>query len=165
MLARCLAVLALAVLAGCAHATLPYKPDPQPSGAHVSAAYQVVGDRLRIEIDTDGRRLEQAWIIKPDGASVGVDAVENPPVVTGPGPSVSVGVGGGTFGGSHGGGFGVGTGVGVGFPVGQGPTRTQGNTIVWFPLAAAGPAPWRLYVKLAGIEPTTFPVGGPTPPP
>jgi hypothetical protein len=126
----------------------------------VSADYQVVGDRLRIEIDTSGHRLEQAWIIKPDGASVAPSAVDNPPVVAAPGPSISVGVGGA----SYGRGVGVGTGVGVGFPIGSGPTRLAGNTIVWFPLAAAGPAPWRLYVKLGDVEPTTFFVGGPSQP-
>ena len=69
MVAR-LSILALVFLAGCAHATLPYAPDPQPRGARVSADSQVIGDRVRIEIDTDGRRLEQSWIIKPDGVSV-----------------------------------------------------------------------------------------------
>src|SRR5258705_13358284 len=152
-------VLVLARLAGCSHATLPYKPDPQPRGARVSAAYQVMGDRLRVELDTDGQRLEQAWIVKPGGASLAPDAVDNAPVVTGPPPSFSVGVGGG----SYGGGIGVGSGVGVGFPIGTGPSRVQGNTIVWFPLAQAGPAPWQLYVKLAGIAPTQFAVGGPLP--
>jgi len=150
-------LLALVVLAGCSHATLPYQPDPQPHGARVSADYQVVGDRLRVEIDTSGRRLEQAWILKPDGTSVAPQTVENPPVVTGAGPSFSIGVGGA----SYGRGVGVGTGVGVGVPLGSGPSRIEGNTIVWFPLASAGPGPWRLYVKLAGVEPTTFPVGGP----
>ena len=72
-------LLALVVLAGCSHATLPYQPDPQPHGARVSADYQVVGDRLRVEIDTSGRRLEQAWILKPDGTSVAPQTVENPP--------------------------------------------------------------------------------------
>jgi hypothetical protein len=153
------ALLVLALLAGCSHATLPYKPDPQPRGARVSAAYQIVADRVRIELDTNGQRLEQAWIMKPGGASLAPDNIENPPVVTGPPPSISVGVGGG----SYGGGIGVGSGVGVGFPIGSGPSRTQGNTIVWFPLTAAGPAPWQLYVKLAGIEPTQFAVGGPLP--
>ena len=154
MLVRWLLV-ALVLVAGCSHATLPYKPDPQPRGARVSAAYQVVGDRLRIELDTSGRSLEQAWLLKPAGGSLAPDAVESPPVVTGPPPSISIGVGGGS------GGFG--TGAGIGFPIGSGPSRTQGNTIVWFPLAPAGPAPWRLYVKLAGIEPTQFAVGGPLP--
>jgi hypothetical protein len=152
-------VLLLALLAGCSHTTLPYKPDPQPHGGRVSAASQVVADRLRIEIDTGGKPLEQAWIITPDGRSVAATAVENPPVVTGPPPSISVGVGGA----SYGRGVGVGTGVGVGVPIGTGPSRLAGNTIVWFPLAAAGAAPWQLYVKLAGIEPTQFSVGGPLP--
>jgi hypothetical protein len=153
-------VLPLLVLAGCSHATLPYAPDPQPRGAKVSADYQVVGDRLRIEIDTSGRRLEQAWIVKPDGASVAPSAVDNPPVVTTPGPSIGIGVGGA----SYGRGIGVGSGLGMGFPVGSGPIVVAGNTIVWFPLAAAGPAPWRLYVKLGDVEPTTFFVGGPPSP-
>lgn len=149
-------VLVALVLAGCSRATLPYAPDPQPRGATISAAYQLVGDRLRIEVDTDGRPLEQAWIIRPDGSSVAVQAIENPPVVTGPGSSVSIGVGGGTFGG---GGIGVGTGVGVGIPVGAPSSRIAGNTVVWFPLAQAGPAPWQLYVKIGGVEPVRFLVG------
>ena len=153
-------VLLLALLAGCSHTTLPYKPDPQPHGGRVSAASQVVGDRLRIEIDTGGKPLEQAWILKPGGTSVAPDNVESPPVVTGPPPSISVGVGGA----SYGRGVGVGSGVGVGVPIGTGPSRTQGNTIVWFPLASAGAAPWQLYVKLAGAEPTQFAVGGALPP-
>ncbi len=152
--------IGLIVLPGCSRATLPYKPDPQPREARISADVHELADRLRVEIDTDGRRLEQAWIIKPDGTSVAADAVENPPVVTGPPPSISVGVGGG----SYGGGIGVGTGVGAGFPIGEGRSRTQGNTTVWFPAAQAGAAPWRLYVKLAGVEATTFFVGGPTTP-
>jgi hypothetical protein len=158
MLARLVLAL-LVIVAGCARATLPYTPAQQPPGARVSAAYQVVDDRLRIEIDTDGRPLEQAWIMKADGPALAPQAVDNPPVVTGPPPSIGVGVGGGTWGG-HGG---VGTGVSVGIPVGAGRSRTAGHTIVWFPLAQAGPAPWPVYVKLAGIEPTTILVGGSQP--
>ena len=45
----------------------------------------------------------------------------------------------------------------------SGSTRTQGNTIVWFPAANAGPVPWRLYVKLAGVEPTELFIGPATP--
>lgn len=159
MQVNALVVIALLALSACSRATLPYKPDVQPRGATVSAATQVVGDRVRIEIDTDGRSLEQAWIIRPDGSTVAATAVENPPVVTGPGPTFGIGMGGA----SYGGGGAVGTGVGMTFPVGQGPSRTQGNTIVWFPSAQAGPGPWRLYVKLSGIEPTTFLVGGALP--
>jgi hypothetical protein len=158
MLARALA-LAVVVLAGCSHATLPYKPDPQPHGARLSADYQVVADRVRIELDTSGHRLEQAWILKPDGASVAPQSVDNPPVVTGPPPTFSIGVGGA----SYGRGVGVGSGVGVGVPVGEGPSRVDGNTVVWFPLASVGPGPWQLYVQVAGAEPTTFTVGSPAP--
>ena len=153
-------VAAVTVLVACARTTLPYKPEIQPSGARLSAAYQVVADRVGIEIDTDGLRLEQAWIVKPDGVAVGPQSIEVPPTVTGPPPTFSIGIGGG----SYGSGVGVGTGLGVGVPVGSGPTRTAGNTFVWFPSASVGPPPWRLYVKLAGTEPTTFTVGGPTPP-
>jgi hypothetical protein len=158
MHARVLIVLGLLAVVGCARATLPYTPDPQPSGARVSAAYQVLGDRVRIEIDTDGRRLEQAWIIKPDGSTVAAQDVELPPVVTGSSPSFSIGIGGAT---SVGRGGAVGSGASVGVPVGEGSSRMAGNTAAWFPLAAAGAMPWRLYVKLAGVEPVTFFVGGP----
>jgi hypothetical protein len=151
--------VALLCLAGCAHAMLPYAPDPQPRGARVSADSAVLGDRVRVEIDTDGHRLEQAWLIKPDGGSVAPETVESAPVVVNPGPSISIGVGGA----SYGRGVGVGSGVGVGVPIGSGSTRTQGNTVVWFPAAPAGPPPWRLYVKLAGVAPTEFTIGGPLP--
>jgi hypothetical protein len=144
----------LVLLAGCARATLPYRPEPQPAGATVSAAYQLVGDQVRIEIDTDGRRLEQVWIVKPDGTALAPRAVELAPVVTGPPSSIGVGVGGGS------GGFG--TGLSIGFPIGAGASRTVSNTIAWFP-PAAGPPPWRLHVKLADTAPATFVVGGPPP--
>jgi hypothetical protein len=159
MRARPLVVLALVALAGCARATLPYKPEPQPRGARVSAAYQIVGDRVRIEIDTDGQPLEQVWILKADGTALAPQTVEIPAMVTGPPPNVGIGIGGGTFGGRGG----VGTGVSVGIPVGGGSSRVEGNTIAWFPLATAGQPPWQLSVKLPGIAPTTFAVGGPPP--
>jgi len=81
--------------------------------------------------------------------------------MSGVGEGVGEGVGLGVWVGVAVGGDDVRTGVGVGVPLGSGPSRIEGNTIVWFPLASAGPGPWRLYVKLAGVEPTTFPVGGP----
>jgi hypothetical protein len=154
------AVLTLALLAGCASATLPYQPVQQPEGARISAAYQVIGDRLRVEIDTDGRRLEEARILRVDGTEVRPDAIDNAPV----GPSgspvgVGIGIGGGSFGTR--GGVGVGTGVSVGIPVGGGPPSVQGTTFAWFSLAQAGPAPWRVYVKAAGVAPTVILVGGP----
>jgi uncharacterized membrane protein YgcG len=154
--------LAALMLGACARATLPYTPEQQPRGARVSAAYRVLGDRLGIEIDTDGRVLEQAWILKPDGASVPPHAVDAPPVVLNPPPTVGVGVGGGGTTGSRGR-VGVGGGIGISFPIGGGSSSTRGTTIAWFPAAPAGPPPWRVYVKLSGTEPTTIVVGAPLP--
>jgi hypothetical protein len=155
---RTLAVLLL-VLAGCAHAALPYTPEQQPAGARLSAGYQLLADRVKIEIDTDGRRLEDIWIVKPDTVAVRAMTIENAPTVTGPGPTLSIGIGGATWGG----GSSVGSGVGVGVPVGSGPTRIEGNTFASFPLDQIGPPPWRLHVKLAGVAPATILVGAPTP--
>jgi hypothetical protein len=160
MLGRGSIVVTVLVLGGCARATLPYTPEQQPLGARVSAAYRIVGDRLGIEIDTDGRLLEQAWILKADGASVPPHAVDAAPVATTPPPTVGVGVGGS---GTTGGRVGVGGGLGLSFPIGGGSSRSQGNSFAWFPLERAGPAPWRVYVKVAGVEPTTIVVGGPAP--
>jgi hypothetical protein len=155
MIRRLLIAAALVSLAGCAARTLPYTPETQPAGARVSAAYQVVGDRLRVEIESDGRRVEEAAIIRTEGAVVRPQAI-----TTDPGPrSGPVGVGVGVGGGTWGGGVGVGTGVSVGIPVGGG--AAIGSTFAYFPLDAAGPAPWRLRVKLAGIEPADILVGGP----
>ena len=148
-------------LTGCAATTLPYTPAQQPSGARVSVAYQLLLDRLRIEIDTGGRRVEEAKILKADGAELRALAIDRAPVTTGSPVGLGIGIGGASFGSR--GGVGVGTGVSVGVPVGGSGSDIQGNTFAWFPLAEAGPAPWRLYVKLAGIEPTVILVGGPLP--
>ena len=152
-------VLAVAVLSllGCASSSLPYKPEVQPKGATISAGYQILADRLRVEIDTDHRRLEDIWIARPDGTAVRAQTIDNAPTVVGPPPSVSVGVGGGTWGGRGG----IGTGVGVGIPVGGGTPRIEGPTFASFPLDQVGPPPWRMHVKLAGVAPTTILVGGP----
>ena len=152
--------LALALLAGCSRAMLPYQPDPQPPGAKISAGYQMLADRLRIELDTDHRRLEDIWIVRSDGQAVRAQSIENAPMVTGPGPTIGIGVGGASIG--RGGG--IGTGVGVGVPVGEGPTRIEGNTFATFPLDQVGPPPWRMHVKIAGLPPTMIVVGGATPP-
>ena len=144
-------------LVGCASRSLPYKPDVQPRGATISAGYQILADRLRLEIETDNRRLEDIWIAKPDGTAIRAQTIDNAPTVVGPPPSVGVGVGGGGYGG--GGVFG--TGVGVGFPVGSGTPRIEGPTFASFPLDQVGPPPWRVHVKLAGVEPTTILIGGP----
>ena len=156
---RALLVVAVIVLVGCSRATLPYRPEPQPQGARISAGYQIVGDRIRIEINTGGRPLEQVWILKPDGSSLGPQDVEAPAVASNPGPSVRFGTAGGVSGHRSA----VATGAGVSFPFGGGSSRAESNTIAWFPLGTAGPPPWQLYVKLIGIVPTTFTVGGPPP--
>jgi hypothetical protein len=162
MMIRWLVAVTLLSLTGCAATTLPYTPAQQPSGARVSAGYQLVADRLRMEIDTGGRRVEEAKILKADGAELRALAIDTaPPVTTGSPVGLGIGIGGGSFGSR--GGVGVGTGMSVGVPVGGSGSDIQGNTFAWFPLAEAGPAPWRLYVKLAGIAPTVILVGGPLP--
>ena len=149
--------LILATAAGCATATLPYTPARQPAGANVSAAYQLAGDRLRIEIDTDHRRLEEALIVKGDGTAVRAQAIEVAASVAASSPvSFGIGVGGGTFG--RGGG--VGTGVGVVVPIGGSTTVTEGNTFAVFLADQVGPPPWRLHIRLAGTEPVEIFVGG-----
>jgi hypothetical protein len=162
MTRRDLALAALLALAGCATATLPYTPAQQPAGAPVSATYQVLGDRLRIEIDSGGRRIEEVTILKPSGALLRAPAIDAPvPSPAGSPVGIGIGIGGGSFGTR--GGVGVGTGLSVGVPVGGGSGAVEGNSFAWFPLAEAGPAPWRLYVKLAGLEATFILVGGPLP--
>ena len=153
---RSSSVIALVFLAGCSQATLPYKPEAQPKGAKVAAAYQMLADRLKIEIDTDHRRLEDLFIVRADGTAVRAQTIENAPIVTGPGPTVGIGIGGASIG--RGGG--IGTGVGVGVPVGEGPSRIEGHTFATFPLDQVGPPPWRLHLKLAGVAPTTILIGG-----
>jgi len=149
-------VLLTLVVTGCAGTTLPYAPERQPSGANVSAAYRIVGDRLRIEIDTDHRQLEEATIVKPDGTTLQAQTIEiTPRVLAGSPVDFGLGVGSGSFGQASG----VGATVGIGFPIGGGTTVTGGNTVVLFPAAEAGPPPWRLQVKLASIEPVTIVVG------
>jgi hypothetical protein len=151
-----LVAVAVGSLMSCASTRLPYTPDQQPEGARIAAAYRVVGDRLRVEIDTDGHRLEEIKIVKADGTELHAQTIERPSATAAGSPvSVGIGVGGGTWGSR--GGVGVGTGVGVGVPVGG--SRVEGHTFAYFPLDQAGPAPWRLRVKLVGIQPALIVVG------
>ena len=141
-------------LSGCS-AALPYKPEsPPPSGASVSADYGLLPDRLRVEIDTGGYRLEDAQIAPAGGGSVRPETIEHPPA--GGGSAVGFGVGGGgSFGGGGRGAVGVGSGVGITMPIG-GSSRVSGNTVVYFPLSQIGPAPWRLFVKVADTNPAVI---------
>jgi hypothetical protein len=151
-LTTCLFALLIA-LTGCSRATLPYKPVTQPSGASLSADYVLLADRLRVEVDTDGYRLEDAQITRTDNVSIRPQTIEQPPPASAGGSGVGIGIGGGTFGGGRGGGVGVGTGVGVSIPMGS-DTRVAGNTVLYFPLDQIGQAPWRLTVRVAGTSPT-----------
>ena len=158
-------VLAL-LLTACASSKLelPYKPAVQPSGATISAAYTIVGDRLRVEIATDGRRLERAQIVRPDGGLLEAQTIEYSPP-TGGGSPIGIGFGLGSVG-SMGGGVSTGVGVSTGTTVGGGPGSGVGpSTIASFPLSAAGPSPWRVRVKLQGTDPAEIAVGEPPGPP
>ena len=142
-LRTCLFALMIA-LTGCSSTTLPYKPVSQPSGVYLSADYVLLTDRLRVDVDTYGYRLEDAQIVKPDNVSVRPQTIEQPPAAYNSGSSVGFGI--------RGGGVGVGTGVGFSIPMG-GDTRVAGYTVLYFALDQIGPAPWRLSIKVAEASP------------
>jgi hypothetical protein len=144
---------------------LPYKPEVQPPGATVSAAYTIVADRLRVEIDSGGRRLERAQIVKPDGSVLEAQTIEYTPAPYSAGSPVGLSFGIGGFSGGGGGGVGTGVGVSTGGVVGGGGSGEIASSIASFPLAQAGPAPWRVRVTLQGIPPADILVGGPLTPP
>ena len=144
-------------------ANFPYKPETPVPGPPVSAAYSVTTDRLRIEIDTGGRRLERAQIVKTDGALLDAQTIEFTQAPSGGsyGSPIGIGIGGGSFG-RMGSGVGTGVGVSMGGVVGGsggGGGGTSGNTIASFALDQAGQRPWRLRVKLEGVEPFDIVVG------
>jgi hypothetical protein len=134
-------------LAGCA-GPLPYRPERQPSGATIAAGVRVVDERLRVEIDSEGYRVERAVLVRDGDQEVAPEAIV-PAAPAAPGGGVSIGLGVGTGGGGSSGSYSVGTGVGVGL---GGPRSTR-TTLVVFPLGAAGPPPWRLRVKVVGVDP------------
>ena len=143
-------------------ANFPYKPETPVPGPPISAAYSVTTDRLRIEIDTGGRRLERAQIVKTDGVLLDAQTIEFTQAASGGGygSPIGIGIGIGSFGHM---GSGVGTGVGVSTTGvvggGGGSGGTSGNTIASFALDQAGQRPWRLRVKLEGVEPFDIVVG------
>ncbi|MCI0548762.1 MAG: hypothetical protein L0027_15945 [Candidatus Rokubacteria bacterium] len=151
-----LLVPALVLLAGCAGPTLPYRPDQQPGGAQISANYRLLGDRLKIEVDTDGRQLESARIVRADGVEVPAQTIEYPaPDPWYSRPPVGVGVG------AIGSGSRVAGGAGVTFAIPLGGSEPPSTTATYFPLEQAGAGPWRLVVKLAGLAPAIIVVGAP----
>src|SRR4029077_16312906 len=86
------AVILALTLGACASSSLnlPYKPEIQPSGATLSAAYAIIADRVRVEIATDGRRLERAQIVRPDGSLLEAQTIEYTPPVGGGGRPVRI---------------------------------------------------------------------------
>jgi hypothetical protein len=154
-----LAVTSLATGCSSTHAGLPYKPETPPAGYPISAAYRVVSDRLRVEIDTGGRRLERAQIVKPDGALLEAQTIEFTAPSGGMGSPIGIGIGMGRFGGM--GGVSTGVGVSTGGVVGGGGGSAGATTIASFALEQAGPRPWRVRVKLEGQEPIDIVVGEP----
>jgi hypothetical protein len=150
-LTRYLFALTIA-LTGCSSTTLPFKPVSQPAGVYLSADYVLLADRLRVDVDTYGYRLEDAQIVMPNNTIVRPQTIEQPPPAYSSGSSVGFGVGGGSFSGGRGGGVGVGSGVGVNIPMG-GDTRVAGYTVLYFALDQIGPAPWRLSIKVAEASP------------
>src|SRR5215470_17966742 len=153
-----LAVSALTLGSGCSSspppaapvsANFPYKPETPVPGPPVSAAYSVTTDRLRIEIDTGGRRLERAQIVKTDGALLDAQTIEFTQAPSGGsyGNPIGIGIGGGVSMGGVVGGSGGGGG------------STSGNTIASFAIDQAGQGYWRLRVKLEGVEPFDIVVG------
>lgn len=163
--AELLILTTMALGAGCSSSSptppysgLPYRPETPVAGAPVSAAYTIVGDRLRVEVDTGGRRLERAQIVKTDGAVLEAQAIEAAPPSGGgsSGSPVGISIGIGRIGSM--GGVGTGVGVSTGGVVGGG-GGPSGNSIASFPLDQAGPRPWRVRVKLEGVEPIDIVVG------
>ena len=133
-------------LAGCA-GPLPYRPERQPSGATISADVRVTEDRLRVEIASEGYRVERAAIVRDGDAEIPPEALV-PASSAAPFGGLSIGLGTGTGGWGSGGSYSVGTGIGI--PVGgSGPS---GATLAVFRLADVGPPPWRLRVKVVGVD-------------
>jgi hypothetical protein len=135
---------AILALAGCA-GSLPYRPERQPFGATISADVRVAEDRLRVEIGSEGYRVEQAVLVQDGDAEIAPEALVPSSAASG---GLSIGLGVGAEGWGSGGSHSVGTGIGI--PVGgSGPWRT---TLAVFRLADAGPPPWRLRVKVVGVD-------------
>jgi hypothetical protein len=151
-------IVSIASLAGCASSGLRYKPEPPGVGASISADYTVLANRVRVEIDTRGARLEDVQILNLDGSAIRPQTIEYPAFRSNSGVNFGIGMGG-----YSGGGVAMGTGVGVGtsMPVGE-PRADGGNTVAYFPLDQLGPAPWRMRVQLTGLGPALFVLGGGT---
>ena len=124
----------------------PYRPERQPFGATISADVRVTEDQLRVEIGSEGYRVERAVLVRDGDAEIAPEALVPSPAPSFWGLSIGLGVGAESWG--SGGSYAVGTGVGI--PVGgTGPWRT---TLAVCRLADASPPPWRLRVKVVGVD-------------
>lgn len=141
--------LALALI-GCASSTLRYAPE-RPVSVAISADYAIEGDRLRVAIASEGYRVEDAWIMAADGSLVTPEALVP---ASGPGGG-GVGVGGGASAGS-GGVHAAGVGLSVDLGALLGGRRSSRYTQAVFPLDGVGSAPWRLWVKVVGLDAVTI---------
>jgi len=133
-------------LAGCA-GSLTYRPERQPFGATISADVSAREDRLLVRIDSEGYRVERVVLLRDGDREVVPEALVPPDAPPSGGLSIGLGVGGGSGGGS--GRYSVGTGVGIGL---GGPYR-EATTLAVFRRDVAGPPPWRLRLKVVGVEP------------
>jgi hypothetical protein len=149
------ACLALALATACGSSGLRYKAEAPGVGAAVSADYTVLVDRVRVEIDTRGTRLEDVQILRPDGTAVRPETIEYPGFRSNSGVGIGIGMGRSSYG--SGGGVGTGVGFGTSFPVGE--SVADGNTVAYFQLAQLGPAPWRLRAQLSGLGAAIFNLG------
>jgi hypothetical protein len=123
--------LALVVmLAGCA-GRLPYQPERQPFGATISADVRVTEDRLRVEIGSEGYRVERAVLVRNGDAEIAPEAVVPSSVASG---GLSIGLGVGAEGWGSGGSYAVGTGIGIL------PAR---SSTTWWATACGRPSPRR----------------------
>jgi hypothetical protein len=146
--ARARSVLALTVvLAACAR-PLPYGPERHSFGATISADVRATEDRLRVEIDSEGYRVEWAVLVQAGGGEVAPEVLV-PGGAVAPGGGLSIGLGVGTGRSSGSGSYAIGSGVGVGLGSGG----SAATTLAVFRMDLAGPPPWRLRVKVVGVDP------------
>ncbi len=139
----------LAFLTACTNSyELRYKADPQPRDRQLFADYARLQDSIAISIDTNGHRLDDIYVRKPDNTIIRPTRIDYP----GYGSSASFGPG-----------VGVGpVGVGIGFPIG--PKHVEGLTTAAFHIDSLGPPPWEVHVEVYGTPKATIPgVGGPQP--
>jgi hypothetical protein len=153
-MARLRSLLALVSLAasaaGCNTYNLRYQAQPQPKNAHLYADFTPLQNAVGFTIDTDGGRIEEVFVRRPDGAIVHPTNLVYPGFGRASGIFPGVGVGAG-----H-----VGVGLGAGIPIG--PEEARGPTSATFGQPDLGPPPWELHVKIRGLPEAIIPgVGGP----